>query len=106
MRALVLLVALAACATHVRPVSPDSPLAKIQKGMGIKEVIDLLGPPTDQHTHITGKVFAPFYFGDDAAETDFLYKGLGRVTFSGGAFFAPAVMEVEEDPNEPGYYRR
>jgi hypothetical protein len=51
-------------------------------------------------------VFVPFYFGDNAVEVEYHYEGLGIVTFSGGAFWSLAVSEVEENPGEPGYYRR
>ena len=63
----------------------------------------LLGEPDAKSATITGKVFIPFYFGDD--ET-WHYKGLARVKFSGGILWSAAVYEVEQDPHEPGYFRR
>jgi len=99
---------LGACARRVPEphVTPGSPLARVQIGMGVREVIGLLGPPTDQRTHPTGKVFIPYYFGGDSVETEFHYVGLGRVVFAGGAFVQPAVIRVEDDPHEPGFYRQ
>ena len=38
---------------------------------------DLIGPPTDTSSHITGKAFIPWYFGEDRAETEAYYKGSG-----------------------------
>jgi hypothetical protein len=104
-----LAVALASCARHAPPVpiDPASPFARVQKGMGQTEVQAILGPPTDRGPmHMTGKIFAPFYFGDDAFEQTWYYQGRGRVQFSGGAFFPLAVMSVDVDPSEAGYYRR
>ena len=103
--------ALAACARPAPlppPVAnPPSPIEQIRQGMGFREVESILGPPTDRDLpHITGKVFIPFYFGDDAVEATWYYKDLGRVVFSSGTFSPWAVEEVVPDPNEPGYYRR
>jgi hypothetical protein len=53
----------------------DSPLAKVRVDMGQREVTDLIGPPTDVDSHITGKAFVPFYFGDDAHRMVHHYKG-------------------------------
>jgi hypothetical protein len=90
-----------------RPIPPDSPLAKIKEGMGIKEVEDLLGQPTDTESYMTGKGFNPFYYGGDTYRMMLHYKGMGRVTFTREHAFANElrVMEdgVEYDPNERGY---
>lgn len=82
----------------------NSPLAKIKQGMGMKEVSDIIGQPTDTSSHITGKAFIPFYFGEDRAETVAYYKGLGRITYS-SANGSPRVSAVEYDPSETGYSR-
>ena len=87
-----------------QPVPASSPLAKIKPGMGMKEVADLIGQPTDTNSHITGKAFIPFYFGEDRAQTVAYYKGLGRVIYS-SANGSPRVSTVEYDPNETGYTR-
>jgi hypothetical protein len=110
-----LAVILSACAN--RAVHPDeapqpprpsipasSPLAKVKVGMGMKEVADLLGPPSDTSSHVTGKAFIPFYFGEDRAETVAYYRGLGRVIYS-AASSSPRVTSVEYDPSETGYSR-
>lgn len=85
-------------------VPADSPLAKIKVGMGMKQVTDLIGEPTDTKSGITGKAFIPFYFGEDRAQTVAYYKGLGRVVYS-IANGTPQVSRVEYDPNESGYMR-
>jgi len=90
------------------PPPPESPLAKIEPGMGSKEVTDILGPPTDTVPYVTGKAFIPFYFGEDRARVEWRYKGMGRVIFAAGGGFAggSSVQWVEYDPSEPGYFRR
>ena len=84
----------------------NSPLAKVKEGMGMKEVQDLIGPPTDTNSHVTGKAFIPFYYGPDSAEVEAYYKGMGRIVYSAGGFSGGArVISVEYDPNETGYSR-
>jgi hypothetical protein len=108
--ALVLAVVVMVGCGRARPMpapEPGSPFAQVQQGMGQTQVQAILGPPTDRGPmHMTGKIFAPFYFGDDAFEQTWYYQGRGRVQFSGGAFFPLAVMSVDVDPSEAGYYRR
>jgi hypothetical protein len=109
-----LIVALGGCASRrqeapapapaAQPIPAGSPLAKITPGMGMKEVTDILGQPTDTNTHITGKAFIPYYFGEDRAETIAYYKGLGRVIYS-TANGSPRVSSVQYDPGETGYTR-
>src|SRR5438874_12253227 len=43
----------------------NSTFTKLELGMGMKQVMDLIGPPTDQGAYVTGKAFIPFYFGSD-----------------------------------------
>jgi hypothetical protein len=89
------------------PVPANSPLAKVKAGMGLPEVTDLIGPPTDMIHYVTGKAFIPYYFGDDRTRLECHYKGIGRVIFSGGGAFGQrgSVQWVEYDPKEPGYVR-
>ncbi len=89
------------------PPPPSSPLAKVQVGMSEREVLNLLGPPTDENAYVTGKAFIPWYFGRDRWRKAYFYKGLGRVVFAGGGGFSGSahVSRVEYDPNEPGRAR-
>src|SRR4051812_2424143 len=64
------------------PIPPESPFAKLHYGMGMKEVSDLIGPPTDQDSKVTGKAFNPFYYGADKYRTAWYYKGQGRLVFN------------------------
>lgn len=79
-------------------------------GMGLNEVISIAGNPTDTQSHITGKAWIPFYFGSGRYETIFYYKGVGRLTFSGGAgAYAIGVNDgsgltvIEYDKSERGF---
>ncbi|MDP9010194.1 MAG: hypothetical protein M3N91_16080 [Pseudomonadota bacterium] len=64
---------------------PGGKFSQLQIGMGIKQVMDIAGPPTDQGAYITGKAFIPFYFGSDRSRFELLYKGQGRLIFAGGS---------------------
>lgn len=88
--------------------APDSKFTKVHDGMYSREVVDLIGPPTDQKTFQTGKAFIPFHFGGDNYRTEFHYKGEGVLTFSGGGVGAEGslkLIKVEVDPKETGYIR-
>jgi hypothetical protein len=50
-------------------------------------VLSMLGQPSDQGAHPTGKAFIPFYFGSDRFRYEVVYKGQGRLLFAGGAGF-------------------
>jgi hypothetical protein len=90
------------------PPPPDSPLAKVHKGMRMGQVAEILGQPTDQNQYVTGKAFIPWYYGDDVSRVEWHYKGVGRVYFTGGGAFGQGGGEVEwveYDPQESGYRR-
>jgi hypothetical protein len=94
-------------AQAARPIPADSPLAKVKVGMGMKEVHDLIGQPTDTDTHITGKQFNPFYYGGDTTRVTDLYKGLGRITYTRPHAFTGDMRVMDDgivyDPSETGY---
>ena len=103
------LAGLAACARSIPAprVSPSSPLAQLRIGMSLREVKTLVGEPSDEHHYATGKVAIPFYFGNDAAEIVLHYRGIGRVVLALGVINQnPAVIRVEEDRGESGFYRQ
>jgi hypothetical protein len=92
-------------AASTLPIPPDSPLAKVTVGMTAQEVSNILGMPTNQISYATGKAWIPFYYGDDARRTEWSYKGLGRVIFTGGNVFGGGggrVNRVDYDPTETG----
>lgn len=92
-------------AQAARPIPPDSPLAKVKTGMTTVEVQTLLGAPTSQNNFESGKRWIPYYYGNDVRRTEWAYKGLGRVLFTGGNQWgggAGLVERVEYDPNETG----
>ncbi len=73
--------------------------SKIDKGMGTKQVRDLLGHPNDTKSFITGKSFIPYYYGRDTHRTVYYYKNQGRIVIGGNQ----RVVEIEYDPSEDGY---
>jgi len=101
---------LAGCAaTRSGTVPPgNSPLAKIALGMSKTQVKQLVGAPSAESGHVTGKAFIPLYFGDDAHRTTYYYKGVGRVVFSDGNVFGGGgteVIDVDYDSGETGVAR-
>jgi hypothetical protein len=96
----------AAAATRPAAAMPaSSPFAKVQMGMSMKEVYDLIGQPTDTSAHITGKQFNPFYYGGDTHRVEAMYKGQGRIVFSRSSAFEGdmRVIEIIYNPDESGY---
>jgi len=90
------------------PAPPSSPLSKIQLGMNKHQVKEVMGAPTDENSYSTGKVWIPFYFGNDARRSSWYYKGMGRVVFADGNAFGggtPEVVRVDYDPSESGVAR-
>jgi hypothetical protein len=62
-----------------------SKFAKLQIGMQMGEVQDILGRAPDRlHAYESGKRWIPFYFGNDARRMQVLYKGAGCLIFTGG----------------------
>ena len=68
--------------------APGSKFAQLKIGMPMKQVLDTLGPPTDQGAYMTGKVWIPFYFGSDKHRYEVVYKGQGRLIFAAPAGFS------------------
>jgi outer membrane protein assembly factor BamE (lipoprotein component of BamABCDE complex) len=88
-----------------QPIPANSPLAKVQTGMTAQQVTDLLGQPTNQVSYESGKRWIPWYYGSDVRRTEWSYKGLGRVIFTGGNQWGAGAGQVERvdyDPNETG----
>jgi hypothetical protein len=67
--------------------APGSKFTQLNIGMPMKQVMDLVGQPTDQGAYITGKAFIPFFFGGDRYRHELVYKGQGRLIFAGSAGF-------------------
>jgi hypothetical protein len=86
--------------------APNSKFSQLQIGMGMKQVVDIAGPPSDQGAYITGKAFIPFYFGSDRNRFELIYKGQGRLIFAGGAvgnFGGGNLVWIINSATEPGY---
>jgi hypothetical protein len=84
----------------------NSRFSQLQIGMGMRQAIDICGPPTDQGAYITGKAFIPFYFGSDRNRFELIYKGQGRLIFAGGSignYSGGNLVWIINSANEPGY---
>lgn len=83
--------------------APDSKFNQLRMGMSMKEVKKLIGTPTDEHSYITGKGFL-WSIGSDTYRQEYLYKGLGRLTFaSNGGFSTEShLIRIIHDANEKG----
>jgi len=66
--------------------APKGKFGKVQIGMSLKQVTDIIGQPTDSGAYMTGKAWIPFYFGGDRTRFEMVYKNQGRLVFSGGSF--------------------
>jgi hypothetical protein len=86
--------------------APNSKFTKLQIGMGMRQVTDLVGQPTDQGAYITGKAFIPFFFGSDRYRHEMVFKGQGRLVFAGGSagdFTNGNLIEIIHNASEGGY---
>ncbi len=86
--------------------APNSRFTKLQIGMPMKQVTDLIGQPTDQGAYVTGKAWIPFYFGSDRHRFEATYKGQGRLIFAGGGigdFTSGNLIWIIHNANESGY---
>ena len=86
-------------------IPPGSPFSKLKLKMSIKQVHDLIGEATDTHHYVTGKSFIPYYFGSDAHRLEELYKGQGKLTFTGSGIGGTnyRLYRIMYDKNEDGY---
>jgi hypothetical protein len=73
-----------------------SKFAKLKLGMSLVEVEKLIGPPTKQWTHPTGKAAIPFYFGPDRWVIQCAYKHEGVLTFNSGGDQVLTLIEVNK----------
>ena len=86
--------------------APGSKFTQLQIGMGMHQVLDLAGQPSDQGGYITGKAWIPFYFGSDRHRYEMVYKGMGRLVFAGGGvgdWSAGHLIWIIHNPNEGPY---
>lgn len=100
--------AASAPAATTRAAAEGNPLSQVEVGMTKGQVRQIAGPPSDENSYATGKVWIPFYFGNDARRTSWYYKGQGRVVFADGNVFGggtASVMRVDIDPTESGVAR-
>ena len=80
--------------------APNSKFAKLQIGMRQRQVEELIGPPSDEDGHITGKAF-----GGDTHRIEAFYKNEGQLTYSPPHFGGTAnvLIRIIVDPKANGY---
>ena len=86
--------------------APGSKFTKLKIGMGMKQVTDLIGQPTDQGSYVTGKAWIPFYLGSDRYRHELVYKSQGRLIFAGGSvgdFSSGHLISIIHNAQESGY---
>jgi hypothetical protein len=85
--------------------APGTKFTRVQIGMSAKQVMDIVGPPTDQGAYITGKAWIPFYFGSDRYRHELAYKGQGRLIFAGSSGFDSNshLIWIIHNANDSGY---
>jgi hypothetical protein len=84
----------------------NSRFTKLTIGMGMRQVTDLAGQPTDQGAYVTGKAFIPWYFGSDRYRHELVYKGQGRLIFAGGSagdYASGHLIWIIHNATEGGY---
>jgi hypothetical protein len=85
---------------------PGSKFDKLQIGMNMHQVYDILGAPTDQGAYVTGKAWIPFYYGSDTHRYEMIYKGKGRLVFAGGSLYGYSgggLIWIINSSHETGY---
>ncbi len=83
----------------------NSKLSKLQIGMPMQQVVNLVGQPTDQGAYMTAKAWIPFYFGSDRHRYEMVYKGQGRLIFAGGSvgnYSSGNLIWIIHNATEPG----
>jgi predicted small secreted protein len=86
--------------------APGSKFTKLQIGMSMKQVTDLIGRPNDQGAYVTGKAWIPFYYGSDRYRHELVYKSQGRLIFSGGSagdYSSGYLTSIIHNTQEGGY---
>ena len=84
----------------------NSRFTRLEIGMPMKQVTDLLGPPTDHGVYMSGKAWIPFYYGSDRHRHELVYRGQGRLIFAGPSTFqygSGNLIWIIHNPNEAGH---
>lgn len=85
-----------------------SKFARLEVGMSRTAVERLIGVPDDAASHITGRQFAPFYFGGDTHRYEAFYKNEGQLTYSNSsrASVPETLIIITVDRKATGLSRR
>jgi hypothetical protein len=86
--------------------APGSKFTRLQIGMGMRQVTDLIGRPNDHGAYMTGKAWIPFYYGSDRYRHEMVYKSQGRLIFAGGSagdYSSGHLISIIHNAQESGY---
>jgi len=83
---------------------PNSPFNKLQIGMPLKQVMDIVGVADDEGAYSTAKSYIPFaHYAGDNVRSEGVYKGLGRLIFSQANNGGSYLIKIIHDASEDGY---
>lgn len=82
-----------------------SQFVRLQIGMSMRQVTDLIGRPNDMGSYVTGKAWIPFYYGSDRYRYELLYRGQGRLIFASSNVGDPSahLISIIHNAQESGY---
>jgi hypothetical protein len=82
-----------------------SQFVRLEIGMSMRQVTDMIGRPNDMGSYVTGKAWIPFYYGSDRYRYEMLYRGQGRLIFAGGHMGDPSahLISIIHNAQESGY---
>lgn len=86
--------------------APGSKFIRLQIGMSMNQVIDLIGRPTDQGAYVTSRAWIPWHFGSDSQRFEWVYRNQGRLVFAGGSlndFTGGKLIWIIHNATEGGY---
>ncbi|MDR2208417.1 MAG: hypothetical protein LBE22_05540 [Azoarcus sp.] len=77
-----------------------SKFKNLRLGMSRYVIEKQLGMPDDIQHNVTGKAFAPFYYGTDRVRYTAYYKGSGTLIYSGTS--SDKLIEIHHNASESG----
>lgn len=83
---------------------PNSPFNKLQIGMPMKQVMEIVGVADDEGSYSTARSYIPFaHYAGDNVRSEGVYKGRGRLIFSQANNGGTYLIKIIHDASEDGY---
>lgn len=86
--------------------APSSAFVKLHIGMTLQQVVETLGPPSDQGVSTTVKAWLPWASSSDQYRYEVVYKSQGRLVFEGpegGRWSGSRLVWIIHCATERGY---